>query len=135
MKGRVRVLAAAVACLLLSAGALYAYDVPKEIVIKRPEGNPPLADWVGSVKFPHGFHAVKNACEHCHHKESAKNLGEFLACTQCHKGADPNDNTGFYRAWHNDATHSCLGCHRKVRLANPKALPPLSCTDGCHKKK
>jgi hypothetical protein len=129
-----RFAAALAACVLLWAGHSLAYDVPKDIVITRPAKNTPLAQWVGPVKFPHGEHAVKNACRSCHHKESGKNLGEFIACTQCHGGDDPEDRTGFYLAWHNDSTHSCLGCHRQVRLGKTGEMPPLSCTNGCHKK-
>jgi hypothetical protein len=122
-------------CLALQAGGVLAYEVPETIQIQRPEKNAALAQWVGPrVEFPHGFHAVRNACNKCHHKESDKDLGKFLSCTQCHSKDDPNDNTGFYLAWHNDSVHSCLGCHRKVRLEDAGKMPPLSCTNGCHKK-
>jgi len=136
MKGLRNVLVTAAAILVLSAGVLLAYEVPKEITIKRPAKNKPLAQWVGPVKFPHGLHAVWNACQDCHHKESAKNLGEFLSCTQCHNEDNPNVNTGFYQAWHNSSPHSCMGCHRLKRLDKTlkKNMPPLSCTNGCHKK-
>jgi hypothetical protein len=129
------VLAAVFIITLLPTGSLLAYEVPKEIVIKRPAKNKPLAEWVGPVTFPHGFHAMKNACQSCHHKESDKNLGEFVSCTQCHSSDNPEDKTGFYQAWHNDRPNSCLGCHRQVRLRDPAAMPPISCTNGCHKKK
>jgi Class III cytochrome C family. len=129
------VLAALVVCVLLPAGLSIAYEVPNEIVIKRPAKNKPLSDWVGPVTFPHGMHAVKNACRSCHHKESDKDLGQFVSCTQCHSGDSPEEKTGFYLAWHNDSPNSCLGCHRKVRLRETDEMPPLSCTNGCHKKK
>lgn len=135
MKGLRNALALIAAVLILQAGVLLAYEVPKDIVIKRPEGNKPLASWVGPVKFPHGTHAVLNACQDCHHKESDKNLGEFLSCTQCHKDEDPKADSGFYLAWHNSSTHSCLGCHRVKRLEGGEEMPPLSCTKGCHEKK
>lgn len=114
---------------------LLAYEVPNEREIKRPEKNPPLADWVGTVKFPHGKHAVHNSCASCHHEESDRDLGAFLPCSQCHNkpGTEESPATAFYRAWHSDSTQSCLGCHRKVHLKG-NLTPPLSCTNGCHKK-
>ena len=130
------VLAAVAVCLLLPAGVLMAYEVPKDLEIKRLPNYTPQSDWIApSVQFPHGIHAVKNACKTCHHKESGKNLGEFVACTECHDKAAPEDPTGFYLAWHNDSPQSCLGCHRKLRLENPANMQPISCTDGCHPKK
>ncbi|WP_461211100.1 cytochrome c3 family protein [Desulfocurvus sp. DL9XJH121] len=136
MKGLRFLFVLALMASLLPAVALLAYEVPKDIVIKRPERNKPLVKWVEEVKFPHGFHAVYNACRDCHHKESAKTLGEYVPCRQCHNNDDPEDPAGFYLAWHSDNrdNNSCLGCHRHLRLASD-ALPPLSCTDGCHKLK
>jgi hypothetical protein len=113
--------------------SLLSYDVPKDLVIKRPEKNAPMASWVGEVQFPHGKHAVLNACRSCHHEESDRTLGEFLKCSQCHNKPGEEAATSFYLAWHNDSPHSCLGCHRQVRL-NQRGTPPLSCTNGCHKK-
>lgn len=128
---RIRCLAAAFLLLLLPT-ALLAYEVPKEIIIKRPEKNQPMAAWVKAVTFPHGKHAVLNACNACHHEESDRTLGQFLPCTQCHNKPTVTETSSFYMAWHNDSTHSCLGCHRKMREAGK--MPPLSCTRGCHKK-
>lgn len=130
---RTRCLAAAALLLLLLPAALQAYEVPKEITIKRPEKNPPMAVWVNSVTFPHGKHAVLNACSSCHHEESDRSLGQFLPCSQCHNKPTVTESTSFYLAWHNDRTYSCLGCHRKVRQEQ-RGMPPLSCTRGCHKK-
>lgn len=110
-----------------------AYDVPKEIEIKRPEKNPPVAAWVGPVKFPHGLHAINNSCKSCHHEESDKSLGSFLPCSQCHNKPGDSEQMSFYKAWHNDKTYSCMGCHRQKRLSG-QAMPPISCTRGCHKK-
>lgn len=129
-----RRLAAMAAALALAPTALLGYDVPKDLTIKRPEKNPPIIDWAPQVQFSHGKHAVYTACGTCHHEESDRNVGEFLKCTQCHNKPGVDDNkTSFYLAWHNDSQHSCLGCHRQARLAG-KDTPPLSCTDGCHKK-
>lgn len=130
---QVRFWALAAAVLLLPALSP-AYEVPKDLVIKRPEKNEPINAWVTPVNFPHGKHAVHNACQNCHHEESDRNLGEFLKCTQCHNKPGTEDTKGFFLAWHSDATMSCLGCHRKMRLKDPKLMPPLSCTRGCHKK-
>lgn len=123
--------AMAAVTLLLAVSSGLAYKVPDEIVIKRPKGNEPLAAWVTEVKFPHGMHAVKNACESCHHKESDKTLGEFVPCSQCHKKDDPDDPTGFFRAWHTEAAPSCLGCHTTRRTQGKDN--PVGCTTACHK--
>lgn len=132
MKRLIRILSAMAVLALLPCLAS-AYEVPKDLVIKRPEKNPPLASWVGPVKFPHGFHAVQNACKSCHHEESDRSLGQFLPCTQCHNKPGVDDPAGFYRAFHNEKTYSCLGCHKQKRLSK-QGMPPLSCTRGCHKK-
>lgn len=116
---------------LIAAGPGLGYDVPDEIIITRPPGNTPLAPWVKQVKFPHGMHAVKNPCRACHHKESAKTLGDFVPCRQCHNGNDPNDRTGFFRAWHTEAAPSCLGCHTQMRARGGKN--PVGCTTACHR--
>ena len=122
----------AAACLVLAAaGAALAYKVPDTIVIKRPADNTPLASWVGDVTFPHGEHAIDNPCKSCHHKESDKTPGEFVSCTQCHKKDDPRDDAGFFRAWHAESSHSCLGCHTMMRAKDGKN--PVGCTTACHK--
>ena len=117
---------------VLLCGQAIGYEVPKEFLIKRPEKNPPIATWIGPVQFPHGFHAVKNRCSACHHEESDKSLGQFLPCTQCHNQPGMEEKTSFYKAWHNEKTMSCLGCHKKKRYTN-QAMPPISCVRGCHK--
>ncbi|ADP87473.1 cytochrome c3 family protein [Nitratidesulfovibrio vulgaris] len=116
---------------LLSPALAAAYDVPKEIEIKRPAKNKPVASWVGPVKFPHGFHAIHNPCKACHHEESDKSLGSFLPCSQCHNKPGDAEQMSFYRAWHNDKAYSCMGCHRQKRLLK-QGEPPISCTRGCH---
>ncbi|WP_018125514.1 cytochrome c3 family protein [Desulfovibrio oxyclinae] len=108
-----------------------AYKVPDEIVLERPKGNEPLATWVKEVKFAHGFHAIRVPCQKCHHKESDKTLGEFVACRQCHSADNPKDKTGFYRAWHSEGAPSCLGCHTQRRAAGGDN--PVGCTTACHK--
>lgn len=126
----------AVAAMMVMAAfplALAAYEVPKDLVIKRPDKNPAMATWVGPVNFPHGKHAVLNACKSCHHEESDRTLGQFLPCTQCHNKPGTDDISSFYLAWHNDKPQSCLACHRRMRLEK-KAMPPISCTRGCHVK-
>lgn len=123
----------AMAAFALLPGVANAYDVPKDLVIKRPAKNAPQTSWVGPVNFPHGFHAVNNACKSCHHEESDRTLGQFLPCTQCHNKPGFDDPSGFYKAFHNEKTVSCLGCHRQKRLTK-QGMPPISCTRGCHKK-
>ncbi|WP_041720289.1 cytochrome c3 family protein [Pseudodesulfovibrio piezophilus] len=108
-----------------------AYTVPDTVVLKRPDDNKPLAAWITKVKFPHGFHAIRVPCQKCHHKESDKTLGEFVPCRQCHSSDDPDDQTGFYRAWHSDGPPSCLGCHTLMRSQGGKN--PVGCTSACHK--
>lgn len=127
-------LAVAFFTVLLPALVL-AYEVPNEREIKRPDKNPPLAEWVGPVKFPHGKHAVHNPCKSCHHEESDRDLGAYLPCTQCHNkpGTEESPSTAFFRAWHSDSTQSCIGCHRKQHL-DGNLTPPVSCINGCHKK-
>lgn len=122
-------MAAAIVITLVTAAS--AYKVPDEIVLKRPKNNKPLATWVTEVKFPHGFHAIRVSCQKCHHKESDKTLGEFVGCRQCHSSDDPNDLTGFYRAWHSDGPPSCLGCHTQMRARGGDN--PVGCTTACHK--
>ena len=130
MRKAVVLAAVVVVAAMMLIGTALAYEVPKEITIKRPDGNQPLSTWVGPVKFPHGEHAVLNPCEACHHKESDKTLGEFVPCTQCHKNPDPNDRTGFFRAWHTEAAPSCLGCHTTKRIKGGKN--PVGCQTACH---
>jgi len=125
---------AALAMVALLPNPAAAYEVPKDLVIKRPDKTPVQAAWVGQVKFPHGFHAVYNPCKACHHEESDRSLGQFLPCTQCHVKSGQDEPTGFYRAFHNSSPVSCLGCHKQKRLSR-QAMPPLSCTRGCHKLK
>lgn len=117
-------------CAMLVSVAM-AYDVPDNIVIDRPEDNKKVNTWVTEVKFLHGFHAIRLSCNSCHHKESDKTLGQFVACRQCHSSDDPNDKTGFYRAWHSDGPPSCLGCHTRMRTQGGKN--PVGCTTACHK--
>lgn len=127
----IRVIAAAGALCALTATMLWAYQVPDVIILERDRGNEPLSTWVGAVTFPHGFHAVRQACRDCHHKESDKTLGEYVACRQCHNDDDPTDRTGFYRAWHSDGPPSCLGCHTLMRARGNEN--PVGCTSACHK--
>ncbi|WP_366521646.1 cytochrome c3 family protein [Solidesulfovibrio sp.] len=108
------------------------YEVPKDILIKRPDKNTPLAAWVGPVNFPHGFHAVQNPCKSCHHEELDRTLGQFLPCTQCHNQSGMDSKADFYRAFHNERTMSCLGCYKQKRYSG-QAMPPLSCVASCHK--
>lgn len=108
-----------------------AYDVPDKILLERPKNNKVLNDWVKNVDFPHGFHAIRVPCRDCHHKETDKDLGNFVPCRQCHSGDDPNDPTGFYRAWHSEGPPSCLGCHTQMRVTGGKN--PIGCTTACHK--
>jgi len=129
---RLSQLLSAMAILALLPSFAPAYEVPKDLVIKRPAKNQPQASWVGPVNFPHGFHAVNNPCKACHHEESDRTLGQFLPCTQCHSKTGADDPTGLYRAFHNSKTVSCLGCHKQKRLTG-QGTPPLSCTRGCHK--
>jgi len=124
---------AALAVLALLPGLASAYEVPKDLIIKRPDKTPQQSTWVGPVKFPHGFHAVYNSCKSCHHEESDRSLGQFLPCTQCHIKPGLDEPTGFFRAFHNSSPTSCLGCHKQKRLTK-QAMPPISCTRGCHKK-
>lgn len=127
-----KLLLGAVALAVLGTAAIaLAYDVPDVIVIERPRKSKPLADWVGKVNFPHGKHAVLNSCNSCHHKESAKTLGDFVACTQCHSGDDPRNRTDYYMAWHAGAPQSCVGCHTDRRAAGGKN--PVGCRTACHK--
>ncbi|WP_027177854.1 cytochrome c3 family protein [Maridesulfovibrio bastinii] len=121
----------AVAIAFLAITAVQAYEVPDKITIVRPAGNKKLNTWVKEVKFPHGFHAINVACKKCHHKESGKTLGEFVPCRECHVSDDPNDKSGFYRAWHSDGPPSCLGCHTQMRTKGGKN--PVGCTTACHK--
>lgn len=121
----------AVAIAFFAITAVQAYEVPDKITIVRPEKNRILNTWVKKVNFPHGFHATNVPCKTCHHKESPKTLGAFIACTECHSSDDPNDKTGFYRAWHSDGPPSCLGCHTQMRAKGGKN--PVGCTTACHK--
>lgn len=121
----------AVAIAFLAITAVQAYEVPDNIVIKRIKGNKELNSWVKQVKFPHGFHAIRVPCRECHHKESGKTLGAFVPCRECHASDDPNDKSGFYRAWHSDGPPSCLGCHTQMRAKGGKN--PVGCTTACHK--
>ncbi|MFW5490037.1 MAG: cytochrome c3 family protein [Desulfovibrio sp.] len=113
--------------------AAMAFNVPDAIVLERPENNKKLNQWVGPVKFPHGFHAVRQACRNCHHKETDADLGKYVACRQCHTDDDPNNISGFYRAWHSEGPPSCLGCHTQMRTRGGKN--PVGCTSACHKPK
>lgn len=112
--------------------AAWAYQVPDTIILDRPGENTPLNQWVGKVKFLHGFHAIRTPCKQCHHKETDKTLGEFVGCRQCHTDDNPNDKSGFYRAWHSDGPPSCLGCHTQLRTRGGKN--PVGCTTACHKR-
>lgn len=108
-----------------------AYEVPDNIVLDRPKDNTKLNTWVDTVKFAHGFHAIRIPCKDCHHKETDKTLGQFVGCRQCHTDDDPNEESGFYRAWHSDGPPSCLGCHTQMRTKGGKN--PVGCTTACHK--
>jgi len=121
---------AAVLAIVLATAAL-AYEVPDKIVLERPKNNKALNSWVKKVEFPHGFHAIRVSCKSCHHKESGKTLGAFVACRECHSSDNPKDKTGFYRAWHSDGPPSCLGCHTLMRTEGGKN--PVGCTTACHK--
>lgn len=121
----------AVVLALLTITAVQAYEVPDKIVIERPSKNREINTWVTKVTFAHGFHAIRVPCQKCHHKESDKTLGEFVACRDCHNSDDPKDKTGFYRAWHSDGPPSCLGCHTQMRARGGKN--PVGCTTACHK--
>jgi len=121
--------AAVIAVILVTAAV--AYQVPDTIVLDRPKNAEKLNEWVTPVKFPHGFHAIRQPCRDCHHKESDKTLGEFVGCRQCHTESDPKDQSSFYRAWHSDGPPSCLGCHTRMRTQGGKN--PVGCTTACHK--
>jgi hypothetical protein len=129
-----RLIRLAVVLVLTWTAASAAYDVPDLVRLSRIPERDPLSSWVGDVSFPHGEHATRENCIICHHKQSAKELGEYVPCRQCHSGADPLDPTGFFQAWHAEGSQSCLGCHQKKRYRDA-ALPPLGCTTGCHEKK
>ncbi|MBC16926.1 MAG: cytochrome C [Desulfovibrio sp.] len=116
---------------VLTVSAATAYEVPDKIVLDRVKGNKMLNTWVDKVTFAHGFHAIRVPCRDCHHKESDKTLGEFVACRQCHTDDDPKEPSGFYRAWHSDGPPSCLGCHTQKRTQGGKN--PVGCTTACHK--
>ncbi|EPR41663.1 Cytochrome c, class III, conserved region [Desulfovibrio sp. X2] len=133
MKQLLRILVSLAVFALLPA-LLAAYEVPAEIVIKRPKNLEAQSSWVGSVQFPHGLHAVMNPCRACHHMETDSTLGNFLPCTQCHNQPGVKGSSSFYLAFHNSRTTSCLGCHKEKRLKR-EAMPPISCTRGCHKLK
>lgn len=111
--------------------AALAYEIKEVIVLERPDGNTELNSWVGPVKFPHGFHTMNVPCFGCHHKDSAQKLGQFVPCRQCHTNEDPEESSGFYRAWHSSGPPSCLGCHTQTRAKGGKA--PVGCTSACHK--
>lgn len=128
---RVLFLASVAVIVVATVTAVLAYEVPNVVVLDRPEGNKKLNDWVTPVKFPHGFHAIRVSCNKCHHKESDKTLGEFVACRQCHSDSNPKERSGFYRAWHSDGPPSCLGCHTQMRARGGKN--PVGCTTACHK--
>lgn len=115
---------------ILATTAL-AYEVKEVIILERPDGNTELNRWIGPVKFPHGKHTMYLACLECHHKDSAKELGKFVACRQCHTDEDPTAENGFYRAWHSNGPPSCLGCHALTRARGGKS--PVGCTSACHK--
>ncbi len=122
---------AAMVMVVLTISTVLAYEVPDSIVLERPKGNRKLNSWVTQVKFPHGFHAIRVPCQKCHHKETDKNLGQFIGCRQCHQDVDPKEPTSFYRAWHTDGPPSCLGCHTQMRTRGGKN--PVGCTTACHK--
>lgn len=130
---KVLLLVSMAAMVMLTATAVLAYEVPDKIILERPKGNEKLNKWVDTVEFPHGFHAIRQACRDCHHKESDKTLGKYVPCRQCHKRDDPTDDSGFYRAWHSPGPPSCLGCHTQKRTDGSKN--PVGCTTACHKPK
>jgi hypothetical protein len=81
----------------------------------RAERNP--------VAFPHGQHFAM-ACTVCHHKWTG--TAENLNCTAagCHdlgevpaKGSTVPGHRYFKNAYH----ASCIGCHKKIKLANQAA--------------
>ncbi|MEZ7196018.1 cytochrome c3 family protein [Pseudodesulfovibrio karagichevae] len=133
MLRKILLFATAAALAVITVTAALAYEVPDQIVITRPKGNQALNTWVTPVKFPHGFHAIRRACRDCHHKESDKTLGQFVPCRQCHTDDDPNEPSGFYRAWHSPGPPSCLGCHTRMRTEGGKN--PVGCTTACHRPK
>lgn len=64
---KILVSAAATLIVAVAVTAALAYEVPDKIVLSRPEDNRKLNTWVTPVKFPHGFHAIRLACQDCHH--------------------------------------------------------------------
>lgn len=118
---------------VLSPSVLPAFEIPKDITIKRPASLEPMSTWVTPVQFPHGLHAAVNPCVACHHEETNKTVGAYVPCVQCHDQPGIEDPMSFYAAWHAKNPASCVGCHWQKRL-HKQAMPPLSCTRGCHKK-
>nr|WP_320191776.1 cytochrome c3 family protein [uncultured Desulfobacter sp.] len=131
MVRRKLVFAALMVVTTIVATAALAYEVKELIVLDRPDGNTELNSWVGPVKFPHGLHAMNVSCFGCHHKDSDQELGRFVPCRQCHTDENPQESSGFYRAWHSSEPISCLGCHTRTRTKGGKT--PVGCTSACHK--
>lgn len=127
MRQRIRVLFIAVVATLMMASLVMA----QEEVLKLEhqafgERQRP------AVTFPHAKHYETIACTDCHHfYEKGENVWDESReanCAACHQLKAEGKKMGLMKAFH----ENCVGCHRKAKPAEGKAVP-VTCGE-CHVK-
>lgn len=104
--------------------------VPETVRLVTPPGYQRASTWVESFAYPHGKHASKINCTHCHHQATDALTGRYLSCSACHSSPDMEHPRGYYKTWHGSHPRSCIGCHSRMRTQG--GIQPLGCATGCH---